>query len=68
MTVERPKALLDKAARDISGAFATRLCAIGVEFGLFTEISKSESGLCPIPPKLPVDIIALIGFFEVCLK
>ncbi len=41
MTVERPKALLDKAARDISGAFATRLCAIGVEFGLFTEISKS---------------------------
>ena len=41
MALSPPKELLEKAARDISGAFATRLCAIGVELGLFKEIYKS---------------------------
>ena len=41
MSLNKPKELLEKAARDISGAFATRLCAIGVELGLFKEIWKS---------------------------
>ena len=43
MSVDRPKELLEKAARDISGAFATRFCAIGVELGLFKEICKLGS-------------------------
>ncbi len=41
MEPKPPKKLLEQAARDISGAFATRLCAIGVELNLFQEIKKS---------------------------
>ena len=33
-TLEMEK-LLANAARDISGAFAARLCTLGIEFGLF---------------------------------
>ena len=55
MTVSPPKVLLDKAARDISGAFATRLCAIGVELGLFNEIYRSG----PITSKELADITEL---------
>ena len=41
MSSKRPTKLLENASRDISGAFATRLCSIGVELGLFYEIDRS---------------------------
>jgi 2-polyprenyl-3-methyl-5-hydroxy-6-metoxy-1,4-benzoquinol methylase len=41
MSGDRPTKLLENASRDISGAFATRFCAIGVELGLFKEIQRA---------------------------
>ena len=35
------KKLLGNAARDISGAFASRLCTLGIELGLFKALASA---------------------------
>ncbi|NCX29537.1 MAG: methyltransferase domain-containing protein, partial [Rhodobacterales bacterium] len=44
MTQKNPEMdkLLSNAARDISGAFAARFCALGIELGLFKAIAETD--------------------------
>ena len=44
MTRKNPEMnkLLSNAARDISGAFAARFCALGIELGLFKAIAETD--------------------------
>ena len=41
MSETKPKELLDQAIRDMAGAFSARLCAIGVELGIFKDLHQN---------------------------
>ncbi len=38
MSETKPKELLAQVSRDMAGAFSARLCAIGVELGIFKDL------------------------------
>ena len=41
MSETKPKELLAQAGRDMAGAFSARLCAIGVELGIFKDLNRN---------------------------
>ena len=41
MSETKPKELLAQASRDMAGAFSARLCAIGVELGIFKDLDRN---------------------------
>ena len=41
MSETKPKELLDHAIRDMAGALSARLCAIGVELGIFKDLFQN---------------------------
>jgi SAM-dependent methyltransferase len=41
MSETKPKELLAQASRDMAGAFSARLCAIGVELGIFQDLDRN---------------------------